>query len=150
MSLRSDAIAAYQATQADRIAAARAVLAGALAPADCSGLSVEYDADGVVVFTDGDVHLAVSGDAVTLVEFREGDTAPTRQAGIDSLAALGKALPDLDPVDENAAAPAWKAGVAYKVGDEVTYAGATYECLQAHTSQAAWTPSATPALWKAA
>lgn len=44
--------------------------------------------------------------------------------------------------------PDWKTGVAYKVGDVVTYQGANYQCLQAHTSQAGWTPSATPALWK--
>lgn len=44
--------------------------------------------------------------------------------------------------------PDWKAGIAYKVGDVVTYQGAEYQCLQAHTSQAGWTPSAVPALWK--
>ena len=42
----------------------------------------------------------------------------------------------------------WKAGVAYKVGDVVLYQGANYQCLQAHTSQAGWMPSAVPALWK--
>ena len=40
------------------------------------------------------------------------------------------------------------AGVAYKVNDQVTYLGLTYKCLQAHTSQAAWTPVAVPALWQ--
>lgn len=42
----------------------------------------------------------------------------------------------------------WALGVAYKVGDEVMYLGKKYRCLQAHTSQAGWTPSAVPALWK--
>lgn len=42
----------------------------------------------------------------------------------------------------------WKSGVAYKVGDVVVYQGANYQCLQAHTSQAGWMPSAVPALWK--
>lgn len=44
----------------------------------------------------------------------------------------------------------WAVGVAYKVGDIVTYTpnGLTYQCLQAHTSQATWTPPAVPALWK--
>ena len=38
--------------------------------------------------------------------------------------------------------PAWSgASVAYKVGDLVTYSGVVYRCLQAHTSQAGWTPS---------
>lgn len=44
--------------------------------------------------------------------------------------------------------PDWKAGVAYKVGDVVLYQGSSYRCLQAHTSQAGWTPTAVPALWK--
>lgn len=43
---------------------------------------------------------------------------------------------------------AWAVGVAYKVNDIVTYNGSTYKCLQAHTSQATWTPPAVPALWQ--
>lgn len=43
---------------------------------------------------------------------------------------------------------AWSYPVAYKVGDEVTYNGRLYRCLQAHTSQAGWTPTAVPALWQ--
>ncbi len=43
---------------------------------------------------------------------------------------------------------AWAIGVAYAVNDTVTYGGSTYKCLQAHTSQADWTPPATPALWQ--
>lgn len=41
----------------------------------------------------------------------------------------------------------WAVGVAYKVGDIVTYQGAEYQCRQAHTSQAGWTPPAVLALW---
>ena len=49
------------------------------------------------------------------------------------------------------AAPAWSgASVAYKAGDLVTYQGKTYRCLTAHTSQAAWTPTAAPSLWTTA
>src|SRR4051812_49251892 len=43
---------------------------------------------------------------------------------------------------------AWAVGVAYAVNDTVTYNASTYKCLQAHTSQADWTPPATPALWQ--
>lgn len=43
---------------------------------------------------------------------------------------------------------AWAYPVAYKIGDLVTYQGATYRCIQAHTSQAGWTPPAVPALWQ--
>ena len=42
---------------------------------------------------------------------------------------------------------AWAVGVAYAVGDVVTYAGVTYTCRQAHTSIASWSPPAVPALW---
>lgn len=44
----------------------------------------------------------------------------------------------------------WAVGVAYKVNDIVIYQpnGLTYKCLQAHTSQAGWTPPAVPALWQ--
>ena len=48
-------------------------------------------------------------------------------------------------------APAWSgASVAYKVGDLVTYSGTVYRCLQAHTSQAGWTPPAVASLWAVA
>lgn len=43
--------------------------------------------------------------------------------------------------------PAWKIGEAYAVGDRINYGGLLYKCAQAHTSQADWTPDATPALW---
>ena len=41
----------------------------------------------------------------------------------------------------------WAVGVAYSVGDEVTYGGVLYRCRQAHTSIATWTPPAVLALW---
>lgn len=43
--------------------------------------------------------------------------------------------------------PAWATDTAYAVGDRVQYNGVLYKCVQAHTSQADWTPDATPALW---
>ena len=41
----------------------------------------------------------------------------------------------------------WEIGVAYVVGDRRKYKGLLYRCVQAHTSQADWTPDKTPALW---
>lgn len=41
----------------------------------------------------------------------------------------------------------WQSGVAYTVGDRRTFEGLLYRCVQAHTSQADWTPPAVPALW---
>ena len=43
--------------------------------------------------------------------------------------------------------PMWAIGVAYAVDDRVQHGGILYKCVQAHTSQADWTPDATPALW---
>lgn len=41
----------------------------------------------------------------------------------------------------------WVPGVAYLVTERVRYDGQLYRCEQAHTSQAGWEPSQTPALW---
>ena len=43
--------------------------------------------------------------------------------------------------------PVWTVGKAYAVSDRAQYNGALYKCVQAHTSQADWTPDVTPALW---
>ena len=43
--------------------------------------------------------------------------------------------------------PMWAIGKAYAVSDRAQYNGTLYKCVQAHTSQADWTPDATPALW---
>ena len=43
--------------------------------------------------------------------------------------------------------PRWTIGRAYAVGDRVQYGGILYKCVQAHTSQADWTPDAVPALY---
>ena len=44
--------------------------------------------------------------------------------------------------------PTWAVGKAYAVDDRAQYNGTLYKCVQAHTSQSDWMPSATPALWK--
>jgi chitinase len=43
---------------------------------------------------------------------------------------------------------AWAPNVAYTPGTLVTYNGAVYKCLQAHTSLVGWEPATTPALWQ--
>lgn len=42
---------------------------------------------------------------------------------------------------------AWVTSKAYTVGKIVSHNGLLYRCVQAHTSQADWTPDLTPALW---
>jgi hypothetical protein len=41
----------------------------------------------------------------------------------------------------------WIVGEQVAVGDLRTYEGITYVCIQAHTTQAGWTPPVVPALW---
>lgn len=43
--------------------------------------------------------------------------------------------------------PAWENGMAYEVDTKVQYGGLLYQCVQAHTSQADWTPDVAPALF---
>lgn len=45
--------------------------------------------------------------------------------------------------------PSWAAGVAVQVGQRYQYTGQLYKVVQAHTTQADWTPDKTPALWAA-
>ncbi len=43
--------------------------------------------------------------------------------------------------------PKWEPNKAYAVGDRVQDENILYACITAHTSQASWKPSLTPALW---
>lgn len=43
--------------------------------------------------------------------------------------------------------PAFEAGKAYAVGDIIRHSGKLYKVVQAHTSQADWTPDSTQALF---
>lgn len=56
-------------------------------------------------------------------------------------------LPDEEAETVTALFPDWEDGKAYAVGDRVQYGGLLYRCVQAHISQANWTPDATKALW---
>lgn len=43
--------------------------------------------------------------------------------------------------------PAWAPGIAVAVGERYRYAGRLYRVVQAHTTQADWTPDIVPALF---
>ena len=43
--------------------------------------------------------------------------------------------------------PKWQTNTQYSIGDRRQYDGLLYRCVQAHTSQADWTPPQVPALW---
>ena len=61
---------------------------------------------------------------------------------------LAAMLTGVFPAEPMSASSPWQPGVAYKVGDQVTYGGSLYECIQAHTSQVGWEPPNVPALWR--
>ena len=56
-------------------------------------------------------------------------------------------LEDTDALDAVELFPLWAVGVAYSVGERVQYDGKLYRVVQAHTSQADWTPPLVPALF---
>ena len=43
--------------------------------------------------------------------------------------------------------PVWAVGIAVTKDSRYQYEGKLYKCIQAHTTQADWTPDVTPALW---
>lgn len=43
--------------------------------------------------------------------------------------------------------PVWSSGISVSVNDRYQYNDKLYKCVQAHTTQADWTPNVAPALW---
>lgn len=56
-------------------------------------------------------------------------------------------LSDEDALEAVNLFPNWHKNETYVVDQRVKYEEILYKCLQAHTSQAAWTPTAAPSLW---
>ena len=56
-------------------------------------------------------------------------------------------LEDADALDAVELFPKWEAGVSYTVNERIRYNGNLYKVVQAHTSQADWTPDIVPALF---
>ena len=65
----------------------------------------------------------------------------------EAMDVAGARLDDAAALDAMAIYPAWETDVAYAIGQRVRYGDKLYKCVQAHTSQGDWIPSATPALW---
>ena len=72
--------------------------------------------------------------------------AESYRAKIEMAAALMSDEAALDSIE--LIAP-WRIKESVKVGDRRRFDGALYKCVQAHTTQADWTPDITPALWVA-
>lgn len=56
-------------------------------------------------------------------------------------------LSDEDALEAVNLFPNWKTGETYEVDQRVNHEGILYRCLQTHTSQDGWTPTAAPSLW---
>lgn len=56
-------------------------------------------------------------------------------------------LPDEEALQAPEFFPLWEAGTSYEAGVRVQYDGVLYKVLQAHTSQATWTPDAAVSLF---
>ena len=113
-------------------------------PADVLALFVVYREDAA------DVLEWVTGESVQVGTQRmyEDVTYECIQAHVTqgdwtppTVPALWRVVVETPTTDE------WAVGVAYSVGDEVTYLGQLYRCRQAHTSISTWTPAAVLALW---
>ena len=56
-------------------------------------------------------------------------------------------LSDAEALEVPTLFPAWVSGTNYSTDERIEYDGTLYRCVQGHTSQADWVPTATPALW---
>ena len=56
-------------------------------------------------------------------------------------------LSDTDALDGVELFPAWAVGMSCAAGERLRYGDKLYRVLQAHTSQADWTPDSTPSLY---
>ena len=74
----------------------------------------------------------------------DGETHETLRPYIEKAAA---SLDDNDAANAVKLFPAWSSGIAVSVGERYQYADKLYKVVQAHTTQADWTPDATPAMW---
>lgn len=70
------------------------------------------------------------------------------RAILEKAMTIASGLTDAEAVAATCLYPRWSAGsVAYAKGQRVQYENTLYTVLQAHTSQATWTPTAAPSLF---
>lgn len=91
-----------------------------------------------------------AGQAVAIGDMRafEGKTWRCIQAHTTQAGWTPPVVPALWTLVPLPGATAWAFPVTYSLPSQRTYNGRLYNLLQAHTSQAAWTPPAVPALWQ--
>ena len=70
-----------------------------------------------------------------------------RQDLIDLLVEVRPNLSDNQALKYTAMYPLWAVGIAVTEGQRYQYNDRLYKVIQAHTTQADWTPDITPAMW---
>ena len=70
-----------------------------------------------------------------------------RQDLIDLLVEVRPNLSDNQALKYRAMYPLWAVGIAVTEGQRYQYNDRLYKVIQAHTTQADWTPDITPAMW---
>lgn len=92
-------------------------------------------------------------ETTMLIEFDGGDISAEAK-GAGDVAAIGfVTLAEAGEIDDATAGEhaelfsPWESGVKYEAGNLRKYGGQLYRCIQAHTSQADWTPDAAVSLW---
>ena len=74
-------------------------------------------------------------------------TRAEAEAIVAALVKLRESATDEQALSVPVLYPAWRSVTEYHAGDRVLHGGVLYKVLQAHTSQADWTPDITPALF---
>ena len=74
-------------------------------------------------------------------------TRAEAEAIVAALVKLRESATDEQALSVPVLYPAWRSETEYHAGDRVLHGGVLYKVLQAHTSQADWTPDITPALF---
>ena len=71
----------------------------------------------------------------------------TERAANIALAPLLADLTDEEVLDRISVFPEWRAGISVTVGEHFRHDSKAYRVVQAHTTQADWTPNTVPALF---
>ena len=74
-------------------------------------------------------------------------TRAEAEAIVAALVKLRESATDEQALSVPVLYPAWRSETEYHAGDRVLHGGVLYRVVQAHTSQADWTPDITPALF---
>ncbi|MCX7745711.1 MAG: glycosyl hydrolase family 18 protein [Clostridia bacterium] len=102
-----------------------------------------------VILTGVLIYFALSVPAVETSRISESRkvSEPEKSAGTqEAIPSQSESSPPKEAPKSNA--PEWKLGIQYNTGMVVSYKGKEYRCIQPHSSQNDWDPSAAPSLWQ--